>query len=165
MLDVYSHRIPSFQMCRTCEVHLHLSKNSYQLALMQTGMQNMSGRERRGGGGIPVAKRSVLPSAICLKSVFATLGLETNRDHLLTKGYILANFEVQATFNSWDIVFTNFWYWPMLTPNDLLTSMKNNRDHLLTKPGVLIYQVWSSSNFCFLIYRVYKVWRLWPLLT
>ena len=33
--------------------------------------------------------------------------MKNNRDHLLIKGYQHTKFEVQATFTSWDIVFTN----------------------------------------------------------
>ena len=49
---------------------------------------------------------------------------------LLTMCYLHTMFEVQATFNSWDIMFTRF---RDLTSGDLkwpLTSMKNNRVHL-----------------------------------
>ena len=45
--------------------------------------------------------------------------MKNNRDHLLTKGYQRAKFEVQATFPSWDIVFTRFLdfdhCWPQMT--------------------------------------------------
>ena len=45
--------------------------------------------------------------------------MKNNRDHLLTKGYQRAKFEVQAWFTSWDIMFTKFWYfdlwWPQMT--------------------------------------------------
>ena len=33
--------------------------------------------------------------------------MKNNRDHLLTKGYLTNKYEVQATFTSWDIVFTS----------------------------------------------------------
>ena len=33
--------------------------------------------------------------------------MKNNRDHLLTKAYQRTKFEVQATFTSWDIVFTS----------------------------------------------------------
>ena len=56
--------------------------------------------------------------------------MKNNRDHLLTKGYQRAKFEVQASFISWDIMFTKFSYFDLWWP---LTSMKNNTDHLLTK--------------------------------
>ena len=49
--------------------------------------------------------------------------MKNNRDHLLTKGYQRAKFEVQASFTSLDIVFTRFYkvfkLWPLLTSNDL----------------------------------------------
>ena len=45
--------------------------------------------------------------------------MKNNRDHLLTKGYQRTKFEVQATFNSWDIMFTRFQgfdlWWPLVT--------------------------------------------------
>ena len=45
--------------------------------------------------------------------------MKNNRDHLLTKDYRRAKFEVQATFISWDIMFTKFSYfdlwWPQMT--------------------------------------------------
>ena len=45
--------------------------------------------------------------------------MENNRDHLHTKGYQHTKFEVQATFTSWDIVFTRFLdfdlWWPQMT--------------------------------------------------
>ena len=45
--------------------------------------------------------------------------MKNNRDHLPTKGYQRAKFEVQATFPSWDIVFTRFsdfdHCWPQMT--------------------------------------------------
>ena len=45
--------------------------------------------------------------------------MKNNRDNLHTKGYQHTKFEVQATFNSWDIVFTRFSYfnlwWPQMT--------------------------------------------------
>ena len=45
--------------------------------------------------------------------------MKNNWNHLLTKGYQRAKFEVQATFTSWDIMFTKFSYfdlwWPQMT--------------------------------------------------
>ena len=55
----------------------------------------------------------------CIDPKWPLTAMENNRDHLLTKGYLYNKFEVQATFNSWDIVFTKFWYfdlcWPQMT--------------------------------------------------
>ena len=49
--------------------------------------------------------------------------MKNNRDHLLTKGYQRAKFEVQASLTSLDIVFTRFYkvfrLWPLFTSNDL----------------------------------------------
>ena len=54
--------------------------------------------------------------------------MKNNRDHLLTKGYQRAKFEVQASFTSWDIVFTRFYkvfrLWPLVTSNDLWPPWK-----------------------------------------
>ena len=46
--------------------------------------------------------------------------MKNNRDHLLTKGYQRAKFEVQATFTSWDIMFTKFSYFDLLKWPDLM---------------------------------------------
>ena len=73
-------------------------------------------------------KQHLLLEILCLQG-FRTLttsdlkwpltSMKNNRDHLLTKGYQRAKFEVQASFTSWDIVFTKFSYfdlwWPQMT--------------------------------------------------
>ena len=54
--------------------------------------------------------------------------MKNNRDHLLTKGYQRAKFEVQASFTLWDVVFTRFYkvfgLWPLVTSNDLWPPWK-----------------------------------------
>ena len=90
--------------------------------------------------------------------------MENNRDHLPIKGYEHTKFEVQATFTSWDIMFTRFSYfdlwWPQMT-FDLHEKQQGTSTHI----GLPTYQVWSSGNFHLLRYRVYKVFILWPLVT
>ena len=70
-------------------------------------------------------KQLLLLEILCLQG-FETLisvylkwpltSMKNNRDHLLTKGYLYTTFEVRATFNSWDIVFTTFWYFDLCWP-------------------------------------------------
>ena len=54
--------------------------------------------------------------------------MKNNRDHLLTMAYQRTKFEVQASFTSWDIVFTRFYkvfrLWPLVTSNDLWPPWK-----------------------------------------
>ena len=46
---------------------------------------------------------------------------KNNRDHLLTKGYLPTNFEVQVTCTSWDIVFTKFpHFFQTFTSSDIM---------------------------------------------
>ena len=53
--------------------------------------------------------------------------MKNNRDHLLTKGYQHAKFEVQATLISWEYhVYKVFILWPLVTSNDLWPPWKIN---------------------------------------
>ena len=54
--------------------------------------------------------------------------MKNKRSDLLTKCYLHTKFEVQATFTSWDIMFTRFYkvfrLWPLVTSNDLWPPWK-----------------------------------------